>query len=280
MTARASLVRREIQGPIGLLTIDRPDRRNALSRGLVADLGDALDDLSVARDLRVLILTGAGSTFSAGMDLKEAAEPFPNDEAERRSIADSKGIADLIRQIHQFPRPTIAALNGDAYGGGAGLALACDLVVAAESAKIGYPEVRRGLVAAIVMQDLVRLVGARQARELLLVAEPIEAAEALAWGLINRVAPAERCLNEAIALAHRIALGGPNALSTTKRLLDEAENRPADLRGPAAVGAAVRVSDEAIEGIAAFLEKRRPKWAASTATAMPTPTPTPTRENP
>ena len=216
--------------------------------------------MSVARDVRALVLTGAGPTFCAGMDLKEAAEPIQNDEAERRTIDDSKGIADLIRQLHQFPRPTIVALNGDAYGGGAGLALTCDLVVASETAKIGYPEARRGLVAAIVMHDLVHLIGDRRVREMLLVGAPIDAATALAWGLINRVVPADRCLDEALALGGMLVACGPNALTTMKRLLDEAERRPLDLRGPAAVSAAVRVSDEAIEGMTAFLEKREPRW--------------------
>jgi methylglutaconyl-CoA hydratase len=165
-------------------------------------------------------------------------------------------------QIHDCPKPVIAALNGDALAGGAGLAMACDLVVAADSARIGYPEVRRGLVAAIVMHDVIRLVGDRRARQLLLTGEPIDASEALHWGLINRITPRDQCLDTAVALARSLVEAGPIALATTKRQLDEATRRPRDLRGSAAVSAAIRVSEEAAEGMAAFVEKRPPSWAS------------------
>ena len=125
------------------------------------------------------------------MDLKEAVAAEPDAEDEKKAVADARAIADLIWQVHQLPKPTIAALNGDALAGGAGLAAACDFVVAAEGARIGYPEVRRGLVAAIVMHDLIRQVGDRRARDLLLSGRPIGAAEAERWGLVNRVVPAE-----------------------------------------------------------------------------------------
>ena len=136
-------------------------------------------------------------------------------------------------------------------------------MIASDSARIGYPEVKRGLVAAIVMHDLIRQVGDRRARQLLLSGDLLPAQEAERWGLVNRVVPPDRCLDEAVALAQSLAEAAPDALATTKRLLDEAWGRPKTLRGAAAVSAAVRVGDEAIEGMRAFLEKRPPSWAAS-----------------
>ncbi|HMB07717.1 MAG TPA: enoyl-CoA hydratase-related protein [Isosphaeraceae bacterium] len=257
----APIVERADHGPVAVLTLNRPDRRNALSRALVDALSDALDRVAVEPGPRAVVLTGAGPAFCAGMDLKEALEASLGPEAERTAVADVQALADLIAQVHALPRPTIAALNGDAYAGGAGLATACDFVIASEGAKIGYPEVRRGLVAAIVMHDLVRQVGERRARALLLTGTAIDAAEAERWGLVNRVVPAGNQLDEALALGLGLAECGPLALQTTKRLIDEASGRPADLRGAAAVSAQVRVSDEAHEGLQAFLEKRPPRWS-------------------
>jgi methylglutaconyl-CoA hydratase len=264
-----SLVVRETHGPVALLVLNRPDRRNALSRALVAELGDALTSLASDPSVRSVVLTGADPTFCAGMDLKEAEAAGHGDEAEKRAVADVRGIADLIQQLHDLPKPTVAALNGDAYAAGAGLATACDFVLAAEGARIGYPEVRRGLVAAVVLHDLVRQVGDRRARALLLSGEPIDAAEAERWGLVNWVVAPEQCRAEALGVARKLMDTGPRAVATLKRLIDESSGRPADLRGAAAVSAAVRVSDEAMEGMRAFLEKRPPSWAVEPTPAPP-----------
>jgi methylglutaconyl-CoA hydratase len=256
------LVLRDDHGPVVVLTLNRPDRRNALSRGLATALGDALDRLMVEHGPRVLVLAGAGTAFCAGMDLKEALARGSSDSAEKDAVDDTQAIADLIDQVHRFPRPTIAALDGDALAGGAGLALACDFVVATAGARLGYPEVRRGLVAGIVLHDLVRQVGDRRARELLLTGAPIVAEQAERWGLINRVVTHGSALPAALELARELLESAPEALATTKQQLDEATFRPADLRGGAAVSAAVRVSDEAREGMNAFLEKRPPHWSS------------------
>lgn len=258
-------VLRSYRGPVAILTLNRPEKRNALSRALVASLSDALDTLAVESGVRAVILTGTPPAFCAGMDLKEAAaasEPTP--EAEKTAVGDAQALADLLDQIHHFGRPTIAALNGDALAGGAGLALACDFVIAASTARMGYPEVKRGLAAAIVMHDLVHQVGDRRARQLLLTGAMVSAADADRWGLVNQVVEPERCLDEAISLAQSLVEGAPRAMATTKRLLDEAAGRPRDLRGAAAISAAVRVADEAREGMLAFLEKRPPGWTTAT----------------
>ncbi len=257
------LVIREDHGHGALLVLNRPERRNALSRALVADLTDALSEVAVEVRVRSVVLTGAGVTFCSGMDLKEAAEKTVDAASEKRVIADMSAIADLVNQLHTMGKPTIAALNGDALAGGAGVATACDFVVASEGARIGYPEVKRGLVASVILRDLVRQVGERRARELLLTGESIDVEQALRWGLVNRVVSAAECRAEALALAQALTNCGPHALATTKRLIDDASGRPADLRGAAAITSAVLISDEASEGLAAFLEKRPPSWARS-----------------
>jgi methylglutaconyl-CoA hydratase len=197
------------------------------------------------------------------MDLKEAAEMDAAPDGEHAMVAVLKEFADLVHCLHTLPKPSIAAVNGDALAGGAGLMAACDLAVAAEVVRIGYPEVRRGLVAAIVLHDLIRQVGDRRARQLLLTGDLISAEIACDWGLVNAVTPAESCLDEAIRMADGLVACGPSALATTKRLLDEAEGRPPNLRGAAAVSAVIRSSEEGQEGIRAFVEKRPPSWTGS-----------------
>jgi methylglutaconyl-CoA hydratase len=248
-----------------VLTLNRPERRNALGDALVDQLSDALTHADHEPAVRAVVITGAGPTFCAGMDLKESVGPGATPESERSAIARVQAIADLLTQVHQLGKPTIAALNGDALAGGAGLATACDFVIAAEPVRICYPEVRRGLVAAMVLNDLVRQVGERRARSLLLTGMPIGAREAEQWGLVNRVVPAESCLREAIALGRALVASAPHAIETTKRLLAESRGQPLDLRGAAAITAQCRVSEEAQEGIHAFFEKRPPEWETTSA---------------
>jgi methylglutaconyl-CoA hydratase len=257
------LITRENRGPVAVLTLNRPERRNALSRALLAQIRDAVDGLGVDLGVRAVVLTGAGVAFSTGMDLKEAAEMQAASDGEHAMVAVLKEFADLLQCIHTLPKPVVAAVNGDALAGGAGLMAACDLAVASETARIGYPEVRRGLVAAIVMHDLSRQVGDRRARQLLLTGDLIPSRLAFDWGLVNAVTTSERCLDEAIRIAQGLVESAPTALATTKRLLDETEGRPQNLRGAAAISAVIRASEEAQEGISAFIEKRPPRWAAS-----------------
>jgi methylglutaconyl-CoA hydratase len=248
-------------GPVTTLTLNRPAARNALSRGLVAALGDALEEAESRGSTRIVVLAAAGPAFCAGMDLKEGAAAHAGDEAaERRAVGDAQAIGDVLDRLHTLGKPAIAAVQGDAYGGGAGLVLACDYAVMSASASIGFPEVRRGLAACMVLHDLVRHAGDRRARGLLLTGEPIGAAVARDWGLVNAVTDGD-VLAEARRVALAMARGGPVALATTKRLLDEATQRPRTLRGAAAVTAALRVSEEGAEGILAFAEKRPPAWA-------------------
>lgn len=263
-----SLVIREDHGNVALLTMNRPDRRNALSRNLVAELGDAFSGLVSETSVRAVVLTGAGRSFCTGMDLKEAEEAGRGPDPEKAAVREVRALADLFDQVHGLPKPVVAALNGDALAGGAGLALACDFVFAAEGARLGYPEVLRGLVPAMVLHDLIHQAGERRARFLILGGQPIDAAQALDWGLVNRVFPADSLPREALAFAAGLSEGGPLALAATKLLIDESSGRPRDLRGAAAVTAAVRVSEEATEGLRAFLERRPTRWAGSSAGAQ------------
>ncbi len=255
-------------GSVCMIVLNRPEKRNALNRALVAELSDVLSRIAATLEVRAVVLTGAGSVFCAGMDMKEAELASTDPECERLAIDDLRGLADLLQQLRTLGKPTVAALNGDALAGGAGLATACDLIVASERARMGWPEVKRGLVAAVVLHDLVRQAGERRARELLLTGEPIAAGQAERWGLVNRVVEPELVTDEALALARSLIGSGPRAIATLKRLIDETTQRPSDLRGSAAISAAIRISDEAGEGIRAFLEKRPPRWASSEPTEV------------
>ncbi len=256
-----TLVKRFDDGPVAILTLNRPERRNALSRALMHEFEDQLDRVGRDPKIRAVVLTGEGTTFCAGMDLKEAANERASAEAEQRAVATLQEYADLLQKLHTLSKPTMAALNGDALAGGAGLVSSCDFAIASEAARIGYPEIFRGLVPAVVMFDLTRLIGDRRARQMLLAGELILAEKALHWGLVNQVTSADRCLTEAIRVSKDMVRLGPQAVATVKRLLDETQGRPRSLRGAAAVSAAIRVSEEAQEGILAFLEKRPPRWA-------------------
>ena len=257
------LVTRSDEGPVAILTLNRPERRNALSWGLMCELEQQIDRAGHDPKVRSVVLTGAGTVFCAGMDLREAARERDGAEAEQNAVISLQEYADLIQKIHGLPKVTIAALNGDALAGGAGLMAACDFAIAAETARIGYPEVLRGLVPSVVMFDLTRLIGDRRARQLLLAGELISASLAHQWGLVNQVTTPENCLAEAIRLGHTLVSCAPQAIGAIKRMLDDTQDRPASLRGAAAVSAAIRVSEEAQEGIRAFLEKRPPRWVES-----------------
>lgn len=242
---------------VRLLTLNRPDRRNALNKALLAELSQAVEAADREPEIRSIVLRGAGPAFCAGLDLKDAADPQVAEET-------AELVAGALVDIHRSPKVTIAAVHGAAMAGGAGLMSCCDLVVAAEGSRIGYPEVRRGLVAALVMSFLVRRVREADARELLLLAEPVEAARAYEIGLVNRVVPGELLLDTALGLARSAAQGAPEAIAQTKQLLDAMRHRPVyeDIERAREAHHAARASGEAQEGINAFIEKRPPRWVA------------------
>jgi methylglutaconyl-CoA hydratase len=255
----------ELRGPVAILTINRPDRRNALSQPLIKALVKSFERARVEVQVRCVILTGSGSTFCAGMDLAELQQSAstPVTQGEDSVVwQDALRLAQLFDLIYTFPKPTIAAVNGAAVAGGAGLATVCDLAVAAPSAKFGYPEVRRGLVAAMVMPHLLRHVGERMARYLFLTGEMIDAATALEARLINAIAAPETLMTVALKWAEAVNAGGPHAIEKTKDLLNIFSHQALSVEQAAQESAAPRLTEECREGLAAFFEKRQPPWIA------------------
>ena len=261
------LVLYERRPPAVLLTINRPDRRNALSGDLIAALTAAFTRARDDTTVRAVILTGAGSAFCAGMDLAELQgllQSLGNQTANQGAVWDAAlRLADLYDLIYALPKPTIAAINGPAVAGGAGLVSVCDLALSVPTAKFGYPEVRRGLVAAMVLPHLLRHVGERMARYLLLSGELIGADEACRAGFINAVVAADQLLDRALAWARSCAEGGPSALAQTKSLLQRFSHQAVSVRDAAAASAAPRLSEECRQGLEAFFAKRPVPWSAS-----------------
>ena len=239
-----------------ILTLNRPDRRNSLTIELLNELVAAVNTAANEPAQRVLILRGAGGAFCTGLDLKEAA-----DQAKAHETAEM--VAKTLVTLAETRLVTIAAVHGAAVAGGAGIMSACDFVVAAEKTKIGYPEVRRGLVAGLVMTFLRRQVGERSLRELVLGGELIDATRAKEMGLVNRVVPSNDLLNEAQKFADSVLQGAPDAIAQTKRLIEElwSTRVKEDVDLALTHHMQARESDEAREGIAAFNEKRKPNWA-------------------
>jgi methylglutaconyl-CoA hydratase len=241
---------------ITLITLNRPERRNALTIELMSDLSRAIEKTAADPKQRILILRGAGKAFCTGLDLNEAAET-------QKAHASAEMVAKTLVTLSQTRLITIALVHGAAVAGGAGIMSACDFVIAAERTKIGYPEVRRGLVAGLVMTFLRRQLRERDLRELLLTSELIDAKRAQEIGLVSRVVP----LNELDTAAQRIAAailqGAPGAVANSKRLIEElwSSSVANDVALALRHHMEARESDEAKEGIAAFLEKRPPKWA-------------------
>ncbi len=257
----ASLVGYEIKAPAIVLTLNRPDRRNALNRQLVQELAQAFQRAGSDKAGRCVILTGAGPAFCAGMDLAELAQTLDQPNEAERVHEDAQRLSDLYELIYGLPKPTIAAVNGPAVAGGAGLVTACDLAVASPEAKFGYPEVRRGLVAAMVMPHLLRHVGERAARDLLLRGELIDAWSAWRIGLINEVAAAGALMETALQWARSLAEAGPLALATTKRLLQGFSGPAVPSKEFASGSAEARLTVECKEGLRAFLDKKPAPWA-------------------
>jgi methylglutaconyl-CoA hydratase len=242
------------EGPVRWLTLNRPDKRNALSAELVAALKAALRDPGPAR---LLAITGAGSAFSAGADL--AALQAMRTATREEHLADARSLAGLFASIAEHPLPVAAAVNGHALGGGAGLVVACDFAFAAPGARIGFTEVRLGFVPAIVLNFLLRATGERIARDLCLTGRQLDAREAGTLGLVRVTDDVAAAVG---ALGAEIAEAGPGAVAHTKRLFLELSHLSlADgLAKACEENAAARMSADFREGVAAFLEKRKPSW--------------------
>ncbi len=247
-------VRTEVSEGIAVITINRPEARNAVNGDVARGIAAAVEELDAAGEVRVLVLTGAGGTFSAGMDLKG----FLAGDA---PVVAGRGFAGLVERPPA--KPVIAAVEGYALAGGFELVLACDLIVASEEARFGLPEVRRGLVAgAGGLLRLPRRIPYHLAMEIALTGEHVPAARLAQAGLVNRLVPAGRALSTALDLAGQVARGAPLALAASKRVIVESADWPAAeaFARQAEIIAPVFGSKDAMEGAAAFAEKRPPAW--------------------
>jgi enoyl-CoA hydratase len=251
-----ALVEFEQRRNIALLTLNRPEARNAISPEVSQAMAGLLDAIEADDELRAVVLTGSGDVFSAGADLKVVAQGRGMDIARGKG-----GFAGIVNR--DFPKPVIAAVNGPALAGGFEIVLSCDLVVAADTARFGIPEVQRGLMAAA--GGLIRLpkrVPLAIALELAMTGDPIDAPRALALGLVNRVVTGAEVLDTACAIADRIGENSPIAVRLSRRLVREAAEIPEAEGWQRTNELAVQVfaSGDAVEGATAFAEKRKPVW--------------------
>jgi enoyl-CoA hydratase/carnithine racemase len=247
----------ETDSPMVIVTMNRPDRRNALSLGLMEEMIDCFRSLSQNPEIRAIILAANGPAFSAGHDLSELLH---------RQISDYRHVFDVCSEmmtlIQSIPQPVVAEVNGIATAAGCQLVATCDLAVASEKSQFATPGVRIGLFCTTPMVAVTRAIGRKRALEMLLTGTPIDANTAMAWGLVNRVVPAERLREESSALARRIAEASPVTVSIGK----QAFYTQIDLDQPKAYAYAKEVmslnamAEDAQEGMGAFLEKRAPCW--------------------
>lgn len=257
----SELVLYDCRPPVAILTLNRPDKRNAISRALIDALAAAVERAAADPAARGVVLTGAGNVFCAGMDLGELAESIDRPGDADTVWDDALRLARVYDRIYTLPKPTVAAVNGAAVAGGAGLVTVCDLAVAVPEARFGYPEVRRGLVAAIVMPHLLRHVGERAGRYLLLTGDLIDAAEACRVGLVNAVVPGPQLLERAAEWGRSLAEGGPQALAATKALLHRFSRQALSVEEAAHASAAPRFTEECRQGLRAFFAKQPAPWA-------------------
>lgn len=246
--------------PEAVVTLNRPEARNALSPELMDELFRALDEIEARGDLAAVILTGAGKAFCAGLDLKVLREMAG--QPPEKALEDAQRLMNLLRRLYTFPLPVIAAVNGAAVGGGCGLITVCDLVLAVEEAPFGYTEVRLGFVPALVSVFLVRICGERRARDLLLSGRFFSAREALEFGLVNEIVPRDTLLERATEWVGVFSQNSPSALQRTKEMLAALPELSLEqaLLEAARLNVEARSTPDFQEGVRAFLEKRPPRW--------------------
>lgn len=266
--------------PGAVITLNRPERRNAVNEALLAGLHAALDLALDDEAVRAVILTGAGSAFCSGFDVHEAASD--GEKSFEDLLAEADGLARLFRRLRSYEKVTIAAVNGPALASGCGIATLCDFTLATGSARFGYPEVRVGFVPAVASVYLRYLVTQKRLRELLLTGRLLSADEALEMGMVNAVVPADDLLERSRDIAAAIARNAPDAIRMTKELLETLPGLQIDRALKAAVeyNARARAGLECREGVRAFIEKREPVWQRergleAPAAAPPEPAPEP-----
>jgi len=261
MSAEYRTILLDVRNEILTITLNRPDKRNALNDLMVKELIEVLQKYQAEPEISVLLLKGNGSAFCAGADLLYLKELLGKDLKDHRD--DSRQLRNMFYLLYSFPRPTIALVNGPAIGGGCGLVNVCDLAVAAEGAKFGYPEVKIGFVPALVSVFLVASVGARKAKELLLSGRIITAREAAGIGLINDIVKNAKDLDaKAHELAEIFKRNAPSSLIFTKNFCNKITLASIEkiLDDGANLNAESRLHENFREGILSFIEKRTPEW--------------------
>ena len=256
----------EQRGAVRWLWLNRPDVRNAFNDVLIAEISTAFADVEASAETRVVVVAARGQVFCAGADLnwmRTMAALVESDKGHAENYADALKVARMFHAVHSCSRPVIARVQGDAYGGGVGLAAACDIVIATDAVNFGFSEVRLGIVAATISPHLVRAMGARHAARYMLTAEKFSAAQAKSLGLVHELTKSNGLDFEVERQATVLLSSSPAALAATKRLLADVVEAPIDdvlLAATAKCIADARTSPEGREGIAAFLEKRSPAW--------------------
>lgn len=251
------------RGALAEITLNRPQVHNAFDDALVVALQFALEEAAADDGVRCVVLTGAGKSFSAGADLNWMRGMVATSEEDNR--ADSLQLAALMRTLDFFPKPTLARVNGAAYGGGVGLIAACDIAIGVEGAKFSLSEVKLGLVPAVISPYVIAAIGARHARRLFISGEVFDAAHAARIGLLHEVVPATELDAATDRVLHFLVKGGPLAQREAKRLVQRmtgvtAESIEAIDTQNAELIARLRVSEEGQHGLKAFLDKRPPRW--------------------
>jgi methylglutaconyl-CoA hydratase len=251
---------------VARVELHRPDLHNAFNETMIAELTDSFLAFGFRTDVRAILLTATGKCFSAGADLNWMRKMSGFSDAENR--ADALALATMLRTIYACPKPVVAQIQGDAYGGGVGLIAATDIAIAAETARFSLSEVKLGLIAATISPYVIRAIGERAAHRYLITAERFDAQEAYRIGLVHQIVPKDKLEETVQSLLRALLQNSPNAVTESKRLVREVVDQPisdALLEDTAQRIARVRASDEGKEGVRAFLKKRRPFWQESAA---------------
>jgi len=257
----------KIDGLIGVITLNNPDKHNAFDDVLIADLTHALSLMEQSAQVRVVILAAAGKSFSAGADLNWMKRIATYSQAE--NLRDAMGLATLMKTLHGLTKPTIARVQGAAYGGGVGLVACCDVAIGTHDAAFSLSEVKLGLIPAVISPYVIAAMGERAAHRYFLTAEKFDAATAFRLGLLHELAASEAAMDEKITqLCMALLHAGPHAQAEAKSLIAAVANHPINgalVAETAQRIARVRASMEGKEGLAAFLEKRQPVWVSNIA---------------
>ncbi|MBI5791437.1 MAG: enoyl-CoA hydratase/isomerase family protein [Rhodocyclales bacterium] len=254
----------EIDLGVGIITLNRPERHNAFDDGLIAELSDAIDRMAADPVVRVLVISSTGKSFCAGADLNwmKRAAGYSSEE----NLRDSRALADMLRRLAQCPKPTIARIQGPAYGGGVGLVACCDIAIATFDVQFSLTEVKLGIIPAVISPHVIAAIGERYARRYMLTAERFSAAEAYRIGLLHEMVADDESLDEALGeIIDALLKNGPRAIAECKQLISAVAWKPLTdevVEDTAQRITRLRASEEGREGMSAFLEKRKPNWIA------------------